>query len=259
MKKQSFTILIMVMIIILVGCGKKPLNDEQGEEKPVVSELDVEKGSDTPDADSNEFSETEQSQEIEDTVYDLEKYGEIETARQEFSPEENGELTYYFELEKFYAKDSVANASSVNDTLQAIYDKYKEQYLEVAEMFKYGNSEFEPLNSNIPYNQLHFLNVTYAGNDYISILYNDIEYMGGAHPYSRFDGITIDCKTGEEVFASHFLEKGDEEILEEISNTMGFDVIGTWDDIDFYLTESTIVFFYRVPNFWDDVVLNRKK
>ncbi len=44
--------------------------------------------------------------------------------------------------------------------------------------------------------------------------------MGGAHPYSRFDGITIDCKTGEEVFASHFLEKGDEEILEEISNTM---------------------------------------
>ncbi len=60
-------------------------------------------------ADSNEFSETEQSQKTEDIVYDLEKYGEIETARQEFSPEENGELTYYFELEKFYAKDSVVN------------------------------------------------------------------------------------------------------------------------------------------------------
>ena len=83
--------------------------------------------------------------------------------------------------------------------------------------------------------------------------------MGGAHPYSRFDGITIDCKTGQQVSASQLLEKSDEEILTEISNEMGFDYIGTWDDVDFYLTDSTMVFFYRMPGYWDDVVLQREK
>lgn len=107
---------------------------------------------------------------------------------------------------------------------------------------------------NTPFEYWRILSITYVGEDYVSILYNDVSYMGGAHPYSRFDGITIDCKTGEEVLASQFLEKSDGEILTEISDRMGLDVTGTWDDIDFYLTDSTIVFFYRVPGFWEDVV-----
>lgn len=39
---------------------------------------------------------------------------------------------------------------------------------------------------------------------------------------------------------------------------MGLSDIATWEDIDFYLIDSTIVFFYRMPNFWEDVVLLRR-
>lgn len=101
------------------------------------------------------------------------------------------------------------------------------------------------------------LSISYIGEDYVSILYNAVSYMGGAHPYSQFDGITIDCKTGEEVSASQLMGKSDDEILTEISNRMGLDIAGTWDEIDYYLTDSEIVFFYRMPGYWEDVVLER--
>ena len=57
--------------------------------------------------------------------------------------------------------------------------------------------------------------------------------------------------------ASELLGKSDDEILKEVSETMGMEVIATWDGIGFYITDSTIVFFYRMPNYWDDVVWSR--
>lgn len=57
------------------------------------------------------------------------------------------------------------------------------------------------------------MKLTLVGEDYISIKYNDISYMGGAHPYSYFDGITIDCETGKEITAAELLGKGSDEIL----------------------------------------------
>lgn len=186
-------------------------------------------------------------------VYDIEEYGTVQESRQEFFEEGTGELFFYYEMEKFFFNDGFPNAVSLNQTLQHIYDGYEDSYREVAEAYE-GDKE----SLNTPFEYWRILSITYVGEDYVSILYNDVSYMGGAHPYSRFDGITIDCKTGEEVLASQFLEKSNEEILTEISDRMGLDVTGTWDDIDFYLTDSTIVFFYRVPGFWEDVVLRKK-
>ena len=79
--------------------------------------------------------------------------------------------------------------------------------------------------------------------------------MGGAHPYSYFDGITIDCKTGQEITAAELLGKSSDEILQQVSDEMGMDTVASWDEVDFYLTDSTIVFFYRMPNYWEDVEL----
>ena len=45
--------------------------------------------------------------------------------------------------------------------------------------------------------------------------------------------------------------------MEEVSEKMGLEDTATWDDIDFYLTDSTIVFVYRVPDWWEDVVMPR--
>ena len=35
---------------------------------------------------------------------------------------------------------------------------------------------------------------------------------------------------------------------------MGLDTVASWDEVDSYLTDSTIVFFYQMPNYWEDVV-----
>ena len=61
----------------------------------------------------------------------------------------------------------------------------------------------------------------------------------------------------EEVTASEILGESNEEILETISDLMGLDVVATWEDVDFYLQEDVIVFFYRMPGYWEEVVLGR--
>lgn len=58
--------------------------------------------------------------------------------------------------------------------------------------------------------------------------------------------------------ASEILGKSDDEILQQVSKEMGMDTVASWDEIDYYLTDSTIVFFYRMgPLYWDDVVWER--
>ncbi len=175
-----------------------------------------------------------------------EDYGEIVALREEFTDEKTGELTYYYEMENFYVNDSFENADKINDTLQKIYDTYELSYRENAEAASGG--------FDTPYDSWHLLNLTLVGEDYISIEYNNISYMGGAHPYSYFDGITIDCKTGQEITATELLGKSSDEILRQVSDEMGMDTVASWDEVDFYLTDSTIVFFYRMPNYWEDVV-----
>ena len=183
-----------------------------------------------------------------------EMYGSIEDKKQEFYDEDTGKVTYYYEVERFYFNDDFPVA--INNTLKQIYDEHEKIYKEGSSNYSSGKvqetlgEEEEPPS----YDFYHFLNIKYSGDDYISIYYNNISYMGGAHPYSNLVGITIDCRTGKQVTASELLGKSDDEILKEVSKTMGMDVIGTWDDISFYITDSTIVFFYRMPNYWDDVV-----
>ncbi len=76
----------------------------------------------------------------------------------------------------------------------------EESYLQDSQVYT------EPLeeNTNIPYDSLIFQYFTYVDEDYVSLVYNNVNYMGGAHPYSAMDGITIDCTTGEIVNAQQF-------------------------------------------------------
>ena len=81
--------------------------------------------------------------------------------------------------------------------------------------------------------------------------------MGSATAYSSYDAITLDRHTGNEVTASEILEKNDSELLETINGLMGLDEKTDWSDLDFYLAENKIVFFYRIPGIWEDVILER--
>lgn len=198
-------------------------------------------------------TQADESSDNNDKVYAADDYGQIVNVREEFTGENTEEITFYYEMENFYVNDSFENADKINATLQKIYDEYEQVYQEDAEVSKGGNYVGgDPIST--PYDSWHLLKLTLAGNQYISIQYNNIDYMGGAHPYSHFDGITINCETGEEVSVAEILRENDDEILQQVSKEMGFDVVASWDEIDYYLTDSTIVFFYRMPNYWEDVV-----
>lgn len=266
MNKKMITLIIVQSIILaFCGCGSNEAEKSNNmaaaetediqETELVTEQVEVPEESDNliHSDYNNKIDEPLDTEEV-IKVYDLDTYGTIEEMRQEFLEEESGEVSYYYEMEKFYLNDTLPNSAAINGTLRQIYDKYEAEYADTAEV--YEDVLYE--NANIPYQFLHFINMYYVGEDYISILYNDVSYMGGAHPYSMFDGITIDCKTGEQILASQFLDKSDDAILADISEKMGLDVIGTWDDIDFYITDDAIVFFYRIPNFWDDVILPKE-
>lgn len=240
-KKLLFCLILFVITMCTVGCQKK--NAEMGgteNDTQIVGEAKTGEDSSNSEADNSGADDA-------DIIYNIEEYGAVTETTREYLVNGTEIVAYYYTLENFYFDDSLTNAALINHTLQQIYDEYEQGYVDAA--VGYDSDDY----MDIPFSQWHILSLPFVGDDYVSILYNDISYMGGAHPYSRYDGITIDCRTGEQVMASQLLGKSDEEILADVSNVMGLEGICTWEDVDFYLTDSSVVFFYRVPGFWEDV------
>ncbi len=184
--------------------------------------------------------------------YDPTLYGEVEDVYEEFSATD-GDLAFYYDMECFYFDDTFPVV--LNETLQAYYDSIKESYIKDAQLYSSGTSE---PNIATPYNELLFKYFTYVGDDYVSLVYNDVSYVGGAHPYSALEGITIDCITGEIVSVQQFLDDSTSEIGEQLQKVLGFDSF-TPDNWDYYITDTTVVFFYDDPKYWDSVVTRRRR
>ncbi len=222
----------------------------------IFSELLLpEYAADIPQADSANASEMEQTDAGESKkVYDLNAYGSIEEKQQKFFSSETGEMNYYYTLEEYFFSEALSNASVLNQALQQIYAEYEAAYLETAQSAKSGPDDF----LNTPFSLLKLLSLSYVGEDYVSLRFNDVSYYGGANPDSCCDGITLNCETGELVNASQITGISDTELLQEISSAMGLKSTAGWDDLDFYLTDTEIVFFYRVPNFWEEIRLPRQ-
>lgn len=127
---------------------------------------------------------------VEKEQADWEKYGKMETLHEEFQSADGSEV-FYYDMECFYFDDTYPKV--LNDTLQTYYDSVRESYLQDSQIYT------EPLegNTNIPYDSLIFQYFTSVDEDYVSLVYNNVCYMGGAHPYSAMESITIDCATGE--------------------------------------------------------------
>ena len=186
-----------------------------------------------------------------ETTYDMTEYGEIREYGGEFYYDENNK-GYYYNLECFYLNSNFLY--TMNETLEKIYDKYLEQYLETEDWYMEQGQQDLP---NVPYSKLQFLGIKYIDNDYVSLLFDDITHMGSATTYSFYDAITLDRHTGEEISASEVLEMNDSEILETVNELMELDEYADWNDLDFYLEDKHIVFFYRMPGIWEDVILDR--
>ena len=268
MNKKIWLINMIYLCLVLNGCSgsEKPEVNEQDVYMEIMGEQEnVEHGESEQEVwiqviDENaaieNFMLEDYENEIlepEEVTYITEEYGEIQNYGGEFYYDENTQ-GFYYNLEMFYLGSDFLY--TMNDTLQEFYDDYLWQYQEAEEWYLEQEPEAVP-GGKVPYSELLFLGIQHIDNDYVSLLFNDVTYMGGAHPYSMFDAITLDRHTGEEVTASEILGESNEEILETISDLMGLDVVATWEDVDFYLQEDVIVFFYRMPGYWEEVVLGR--
>lgn len=199
-----------------------------------------------------------------------EEYGYIDVRDHQYINELD-ETVYTYEMECFEFYTEMV-PKKVVETLEKFYEEWETVYQESGEGYmdeewkarlaiENGESEEETMwsgSGDHPYNKWEFLEITYADEDYVSLRFNDISYMGGARSYSMQTGITIACETGEIVSAAELLGvENDVELLCEISEKMGTDELLSWDDVDFYITDQTVVFFYKMPGYWDDVVISR--
>ncbi len=182
------------------------------------------------------------------------KYGSVKQEHKEFQSQ-NGGVYFYYDMECFYFDDSYPGI--LNETLQTYYDSVRESYYHDGETYSGGQMEEEP-STPTPYNSLIFQYFTYVGEDYISLVYNDVIYMGGAHPYSALDGITIDCRTGEMVSVNRFIDDSEEEIGEQLKRVLDIDAY-TSKEWDYYITENSVVFFYYDPRFFSLAATKRAR
>lgn len=180
------------------------------------------------------------------------KYGHIKQEHEDFQAQ-NGNNIFYYDMECFYF--DAAYPVVLNETLQNFYNSKKEAYRHDSEIYADEAYRDAP---NVPFDNLIFQGVTYAGDDYVSLLFNDVNYEGGAHPYSVLDGITIDCSTGEIVTVDRFIDDSNEEIEEQIKAVLG-KIVYTPEEWDYYITDKTVVFFYHDPRFWTSVATKRLK
>ncbi len=243
MKKSILWIALISVYLSLVACDNKTEITPSSTEKESVQDLSI--PVETELIDNQEFEDSNE------TAYVASEYGEIQEYGSEFYYDENTK-GFYYNLECFYLNSDFL--FTMNETLEKIYASYLKQYQETEDWYmEQGNQDLP----NVPYSKLEFLGIQYIDKDYVSLLFNDITHMGSATAYSSYDAITLDRHTGNEVTASEILEKNDSELLEIVNGLMGLDAKADWLDLDFYLAENKIVFFYRIPGIWEDVTLGR--
>lgn len=243
MKKSILWIALISVYLSLVACDNKTEITPSSTEKESVQDLSIPV--------ETKLTDNQELENSNETTYAASDYGEIQEYGSEFYYDENTK-GYYYNLECFYLNSDFLY--TMNETLEKIYDSYLKQYQETEDWYmEQGNQDLP----NVPYSKLVFLGIQYIDNDYVSLLFNDITHMGSATAYSSYDAITLDRHTGNEVTASEILEKDDSELLETVNELMGLDEKTDWSDLDFYLEDNKIVFFYRIPGIWEDVILER--
>lgn len=275
-RKEKFCTYLFVLGICfsLSACNMKktetePLPSLSKQEKEIEEQLEIEDaGKDNPDdqsvCDEQDVPAVHGAAENEPDVggryhiadsemvdNDTAKYGTLEEKHEEFQMQD-GSVYYYYDMECFYFDDSFPEV--LNKTLQSYYDAVEENYHQGRESYAGGLDEGQ----QAPYSSLIFQYFTYVGDDYVSLVYNDVAYMSGAHPYSRLHGITIDCHTGEIVSVDRFLDDSEEEIEKELQRVLDIEA-PKLEEWGFYITEKSVVFFYYDPRFWDSVETERMR
>lgn len=187
-------------------------------------------------------------------------YGQIGVMEEYFDNAE-GERTYFYEVDYFYFNDEKYN--TVNETLRQMYEEKKKEYKEFCkadapdcEIDESITNEAQRTN----YYKWYFQYLSYVGDDYVSLLFNDTMYSAGANnPESYITPVTINVKTGEIVTPEEILDMSWDEIREkaDISYENEEDFNREWG---FYITDTMLRYINRTYDGMEDaIVIDRLK
>ena len=220
---------------------------------PIVAESREENHAEQEEASNNEIGVVDESIPME--YPDEELYGTIQLAEQYYE-DENGKIEYHYEVYQYIFSD--AKYQKVNETLQSIYAEKKLEYQKRYGL-ESGLNDLEPVpegQKNYEERTWYLVNLTYVGEDYVSLLFNEVtNWPGAAHPMSCFSPVTIDIGTGEVVETEEILGYTREELSQQLYGDTRLNSM----DYGFYLYGEEIHFIYRFSYFVDEIVIRREK
>ena len=150
MKKIFVYISLVSIYFTLVACNNKTKNNITTDKIEAIPELSNSIETVLIDQQTFELSD--------ETTYTASEYGEIQEYGGEFYYDENNK-GFYYNLECFYLNSDFLY--TMNETLEKIYDKYLEQYLETEDWYMEQGKQDLP---NVPYSKLQFLGIQYIDN-----------------------------------------------------------------------------------------------
>lgn len=225
-------IVLLFLCFSLTSCAVKD-NNVVVEETP---ETNIIIESEEPSAPSQELTadpDIEWEEPIEDKFYHAEEHGYTEVIEQYYL-NDLGQEGCYYQLDCYYFSDDTnpEKYNLVNQTLQKIYDEKEVEYRIYCE----ENIEYFELDESISnenqrkdYVKWFLVSIPYVGEDYVSLLFNDmVYYAGAAHPLTYFSPVTISVETGEIVTAEEILNKS----WSEICATVGMN----WMNRNFWMS-----------------------
>lgn len=217
----------------------------------IVGETIEEVGSMQEESSNNENGVVDESISME--YPDEESYGAIQLAEQYYE-DENGKIEYHYEVYQYIFSDS--KYQKVNETLQSIYTEKKLEYQKRYGL-ESGVNDLEPVpegQKDYEERTWYLVNLTYVGEDYVSLLFNEVtNWPGAAHPMSCFSPVTIDIGTGEVVETEEILGCTREELSQQLYGDTRLNSL----DYGFYLYGEEIHFIYRFSYFVDEIVISR--
>ncbi len=198
---------------------------------------------------------------IEDAFYDAEEHGYIETKEQHYTNSQ-GQEGYYYTVDNYYFSDEMKSEKYdlVNRTLKKMYEDKEAEYQTYCEenIGDYEVDESIPNeNQRDNYVSWFLVSIPYVGDDYVSLIFNDITYYAGAaHPLTYFSPVTISVETGEIVTPKEVLDKSWSEICATVGmNEQNEDEF--LEEYGFYLTDRTLTYIYRTNVFVEEIVIKR--
>lgn len=209
---------------------------------PIMESTSVPSIEVTATQDMESTSDIEESDEL-----SFEQYGEVKEVEKTFySHKDKEQEVYHYTIEQFFFDKKYAYAETVNRTLSDIYADFAKSEDAFGKERRNNTAEDYESGMGVEEGKLLFSKLTYADNKYCSICFNNVAYMGGAHPYTYQVSYTIDSQTGEILEAEDILGKSKEDIMAENPQ------LQSWEDASdeqiygygsYYLTKDKLVFY----------------